>query len=151
ANGTTYYYVVSANNQTGVSARSAEAFATPAASGPAPAPWTSQDIGVVTSAGSGVYASVGDNTFIVTGNGTGIGGTSDGGVLYTCVDATNNFTIVARLTKNSAYQMELMMRPSLATNAALVQIMMAAYARESIYGVRTPGGNLNHYNYGDQF
>ena len=150
-NGTTYYYVVSANNQIGTSASSAEVSAMSVASGSVPSAWTSQDIGGVTSAGSGVYASAGDNTFIITGYGTGIGGTSDGGFQYTCVNATNNFTIVARLTDNNADQMGLMMRSSLATNAALVQIMMSANARESTYGVRTPGGNLNHYLSGDQF
>ena len=150
-NGTTYYYVVSANNQIGTGGNSAEVSATPTASGAPPAAWASQDIGVVNSAGSAVYASAGDNTFIVTGNGTGIGGTADGGFQYTYVNATNDFTIVARLTVNNADQMGLMMRSSLATNAALVQIMMAANARQSTYGVRTPGGNLNHYNSGDQF
>lgn len=150
-NGTIYYYVVSANNQIGASGNSAEVSATPSASGALPAAWTSQDVGVVTNAGSGVYTSSGDNTFVVTGSGTGIGGTSDGGFQYTYVNATNDFTIVARLTVNNADQMGLMMRSSLATNAALVQIMMAANARESTYGVRSPGGNLNHYTSGDQF
>jgi fibronectin type 3 domain-containing protein len=150
-NGTTYYYVVSADNQIGATGNSAEVSATPMASSSPPAAWTSQDVGVVTSAGNGVYASANDNTFIVTGNGTGIGGTADGGFQYAYVNATNDFTIVARLTVNNADQMGLMMRSSLATNAALVQIMMAANARESTYGVRTPGGNLNHYTSGDQF
>ena len=150
-NGATYYYVVSANNQSGTSDNSSEASVTPTASGPVPAVWTSQDVGVVTNAGSSVYASASDNTFIVTGYGTGIGGTADGGFHYNYLNVTNNFTIIARLTANNADQMGLMVRSSLATNAALVQIMMAANARESTYGVRTPGGNLNHYTSGDQF
>ena len=150
-NGATYYYVVSANNQIGPSANSSEAGATAQAPVSVPPGWTSQDIGTVTSSGSGVYSSGGPNTFQVTGYGTGIGGTADGGFQYTFVSATNNFTMVARLTANGADQMGLMMRSSLATNAALVQIMMAANARQSTYGVRTPGGNLDHYNSGDQF
>jgi fibronectin type 3 domain-containing protein len=149
--GTTYYYVVSANNQSGTSANSAEVSATPTSSALLTG-WTQQDIGVVTSTGSSVYAGAGDNTFIVTGYGTGIGGTGDGGFNYTYLNATNNFTIIARLTVNNADQMGLMMRASLAINAALVQFFMANNARQSIYGVRTgTGANLNHYNYGDQF
>ena len=152
ANNTTYFYVVSANNQSGTSARSVEVSATPAASGSLPDGWTQQDIGVVTSAGSSLYAGAGNNTFIVIGYGTGIGGPGDGGFNYTYLNATNNFTIIARLTVNSADEMGLMMRASLATNAALVQFHMAAFGRESIYGVRSfTGGNLNHYTSGDQF
>lgn len=150
-NGTTYYYVVSANNQSGTSDNSVEVSVTPATTA-LPSAWTSQDIGVVTSGGGVAYASAGDNTFVVTGHGTGIGGTSDGGFNYTRVSATNNFTIIARLTSNNADQMGLMMRASLATNAALVQFLMADNARQSIVGIRTgTGANLNHYDYGDQF
>lgn len=151
-NGTTYYYVVSAVNQSGASANSVEVGATPAASGAAPPGWTSQDLGVVTSAGSSAYANAGNNTFNVAGAGTGIGGTGDGGFHYTYVNATNDFTIVARLTASNADQMGLMMRDTLATNAALVQFFMAGYGRESTYGVRlSTGANLNHYASGDQF
>jgi len=151
-NGTTYYYVVSANNQIGTSDNSVEVNVTPVTT-TLPVIWTSQDIGVMTSNGSAVYASAGDNTFVVTGYGTGIGGTGDGGFNYTYFNATNDFTIVARLTANNADQMGLMMRASLATNAYLVQFFMADNARQSIVGIRSSstGGNLNHYDYGDQF
>src|ERR1039458_8217531 len=151
-NGTTYYYVVSAMNQNGAGANSAEVSATPVASA-LPSAWRSQDIGVVRSAGSTAYTSAGNNTFIVTGAGTGIGGTGDGGFHYTCLNATNSFTIIARLTDNNADEMGLMMRASLATNSYLVQMTMAANARQSTYGVRSAsaGGNLNHYTSGDQF
>jgi fibronectin type 3 domain-containing protein len=150
-NGTTYYYVISAINQSGVSANSVEVSATPTTS-VLPAGWTSQDVGVVTSTGSSVYAGAGDNTFMVTGYGAGIGGTGDGGFHFTYLIATNDFTLIARLTANNADQMGLMMRGSLATNAAEVQFFMANNARQSIFAVRSSnGGNLNHYNYGDQF
>ena len=150
SNGTTYYYVVSANNQNGTSARSAEISATPA-SGALPSVWTSQDIGVVTSAGSTEFNSAGNNTFFVTGAGTGFGGTGDGGFHYTYVNATNNFTLIARLTDFSADDVGLMMRASLATNSALVQFTMEG-GRQSNFGQRlSTGANLNHYFTGDQF
>jgi fibronectin type 3 domain-containing protein len=150
--GTTYYFVVSAINQSGISARSAEVSVTPVAADPVPAGWTSADVGVVNSAGNTDYASVGNNTFNVTGAGTGIGSTSDGGFHYTYRLATNNFTIVARLTDNNADEMGLMMRGSLATNAAAVQFFMANNARQSIFAYRSANGaNLNHYTSGDQF
>ena len=151
-NGTTYYYVVCAVNQSGASAKSAEVSATPTAPAALPPGWTQQDIGVVSNAGSANYAGVGNNTFNITGYGTGIGGTGDGGFNYTYRVATNNFTMIARLMVNNADQMGLMMRGSLATNAAEVQFFMANNARQSVFGVRSSnGGNLNHYNYGDQF
>jgi fibronectin type 3 domain-containing protein len=150
--GTTYYYVVAALNQTGPSAPSVEISAAAAAVSALPSGWTNQDVGVVTSAGSAQYTSAGNHTFNLVGAGTGIGSTGDGGFNYTYQRVTNNFTIIARLTKNSADKMGLMMRGSLATNAALVQFMMANNARQSIYGIRTSnGGNLNHYNSGAQF
>lgn len=151
ANGTTYYYVVSASNQNGTSARSAEISATPASSA-LPVVWTAQDLGVVTSNGSTAFNPAGDNTFVVTSYGTGIGGTGDGGFHYTYVNATNDFTVIARLTAFSADDLGLMMRASLATNSALVQFNMEAYGRESNFGIRqSSGANLNHYTTGDQF
>jgi hypothetical protein len=63
-NGTTYYYVVAANNQTGTSGNSDEVNATPmAASTTLPAGWTRQDIGSVSVSGSASYGSAGGNTF----------------------------------------------------------------------------------------
>lgn len=151
-NGATYYYVVAAQNQSGVSVSSAEVSATPALAAALPNGWMQQDLGTVTSAGSTQYTPVRNNQFVLTGAGTGIGGTGDSGFSYTYRLATNNFTIVARLTDFTADNVGLMMRGSLATNAALVQFTMRANARQSTFGQRTSnGGNLNHYNSGDQF
>jgi fibronectin type 3 domain-containing protein len=150
--GSTYYYAVTALNQSGSSAISAEIAAQAATPGALPAGWTNQDVAVVTSAGSAQYTSAGNNTFLITGAGTGIGGTGDGGFNYTYRLVTNNFTVIGRLTENNADKMGIMMRGSLATNSALVQFMMANNARQSIYGIRTSnGGNLNNYNSGAQF
>lgn len=150
-NGMTYFYIVSAWNQSGASATSAEISAASSASA-LPAGWTQQDVGVVTNAGSAQYTAAGNNTFYITGAGTGIGGTGDGGFSYTYRIVTNDFTIIARLTALNADQMGLMMRGSLATNAAEVQFFMANNARQSIFAYRNgDGANLNHYNSGDQF
>ncbi len=152
ADGTTYYYVVAAQNQSGVSVNSPEVSATPAVATALPGGWTQQDLGTVTTAGTTQYTPVRNNQFVLSGAGTGIGGTGDGGFSYTYRLATNNFTIVARLTDFTADNVGLMMRGSLATNAALVQFTMRANARQSTFGQRTSnGGNLNHYNSGDQF
>lgn len=151
-NGTTYYYVVAAQNQSGVSVNSAEVSATPAVATALPIGWMQHDLGTVNSAGSVQYTPARNNQFVLTGAGTGIGGTGDNGFSYTYRLATNNFTIVARLTDFTADNVGLMMRGSLATNAALVQFTMRANARQSTFGQRTSnGGNLNHYNSGDQF
>ncbi|HYD84453.1 MAG TPA: alginate lyase family protein, partial [Opitutus sp.] len=77
SNGTTYYYVVAANNVAGTSANSPEVSAIPMAAGALPDGWARQDIGAVNSAGGASYADVGNHTFIVAGNGTGIGGGVD--------------------------------------------------------------------------
>lgn len=150
--GTTYYYVVSAGNQSGRSVNSTEVSCTPVAAAALPAIWTRQDVGVATNTGTVQYSAAGTGTFNVSGTGTGIGGTGDGGFNYVFLLATNNATIVARLTGFSADQMGLMMRGSLATNSAEVQFFMADNARQSVFGYRNgTGANLNHYNYGDQF
>lgn len=151
ANDTTYYYVVSANGQSGVSARSAEVSATPT-SVALPSAWTSQDLGVVNSAGSTVYNPAGNNTFVVTGDGTGIAGSYDGGFRYLYLNATNNFTLVARLSDYSADDVGLMMRASSASNSALVKFVIRGFGRMSVWGQRlSSSANLNHYNTGDQF
>jgi fibronectin type 3 domain-containing protein len=150
--GTTYYYVVSASNQSEASVNSAEVSATPAAAGSLPSGWTQQDVAVVTNAGGVQYSGAGNNTFIISGYGTGIGGVGDSGFNYTYRVVTNNSTILARLTGFSADEMGLMMRGSLATNSAVVQFFMANNARQSVFAYRSANGaNLNHYNYGDQF
>lgn len=151
-NGTTYYYVVAALNQSGVSVNSVEVSATPAVAMALPGGWTQQDLGTVTSAGTTQYTPARNNQLVLTGAGTGIGGTGDSGFSYMYRLATNNFTLVARLTDFTADNVGLMMLGSLATNSALVQFTMRANARQSTFGQRTSnGGNLNHYNSGDQF
>jgi fibronectin type 3 domain-containing protein len=74
-NGTTYYYVVTANNPTGESPYSNEVSATPQGGNNLPSPWKDGDIGSVGQAGS---ASASNGTFTVKGSGADIWGGSDG-------------------------------------------------------------------------
>ncbi|MEO5916425.1 MAG: cellulase family glycosylhydrolase [Luteolibacter sp.] len=73
ANGTTYYYVVSALNAGGESSNSAQASATPSAPS-LPSPWATVDIGAVAATGS---ASASGGTFTVTGSGADIWDSAD--------------------------------------------------------------------------
>ena len=89
--GTTYYYVVAATNNFGVSPDSAEASATPL--GPVPPPWQTQDIGAVGIAGSALY---GNGVFSVTGAGGDIQGTADA-FRFTYMTVSGDCTIIARV------------------------------------------------------
>ncbi|MDN5286319.1 MAG: Beta-mannanase/endoglucanase precursor [Mucilaginibacter sp.] len=96
-NGTKYYYVVSANNQSGTSGNSGEAMAQPVATKPSlPIGWVTKDVGSTTTVGSAGYASVVNNTYVVNGSGSGMGGTSDS-FTYTYGIATGDVTITAHM------------------------------------------------------
>ncbi|TKT87977.1 RICIN domain-containing protein [Dyadobacter frigoris] len=96
-NGTTYYYKVSANNQSGTSGTSGEASAQPVATTVSlPTGWTTKDIGSTTTVGSAGYGNVVNNTFVVNGSGSGMGGTSDS-FTYTYGMVTGDFIITAHM------------------------------------------------------
>jgi autotransporter-associated beta strand protein len=71
-NGSTYYFVVSASNQAGEGANSAQSTATPVSA--LPAPRVAGDIGNVGLAGSAAYAS---GTYTLQGAGVGLASTAD--------------------------------------------------------------------------
>jgi fibronectin type 3 domain-containing protein len=154
-NGTTYYYVVSAVNQSGTSGYSAEASAAPFGMGTLPSGWTNQDVGTVPTPGSASYSSGGDGTFVAQGTSSGLGGTSDTGYNYTYMTVTGDFTISARLWNvnwnNGGGEVGLMMRESLNANSAEVQMTLGDTGlREAKAGIRlSTGANLNHYNGND--
>ena len=114
--GTTYYYVVAATNNFGVSSDSAEASATPL--GPVPPPWQTQDIGAVGIAGSALY---GNGVFSVTGAGGDIQGTADA-FRFTYVTASGDCTIIARVASvqniDPWSKAGVMIRAGLGANAA---------------------------------
>jgi regulation of enolase protein 1 (concanavalin A-like superfamily) len=146
-NGTTYYYVVAANNQSGTSAHSVEVSATPmAASSTLPTGWSRKDIGSVGVTGSAGYANVSNNTFVTSGAGSGIGGTSDGfGFTYRIV--SGDVTITARVygMSGSINKTGVMIRESLDPNAkAFIMKLGDVGLRQAGFGKRTTtGGSMS--------
>lgn len=150
-NGTTYYYVIQGVNQSGSSVNSPQASATPLAAGALLSGWTNQDIGTASTSGSATYSDLGNGSFLLSGSGAGIGGTSDGGFNYTYTTATGNFTLTARLWNvawnSGGGEVGIMMRETMAANSPEVQMTLGGSGlREARFGIRSSaGGNLNHY------
>lgn len=94
-NGETYYYKVAGINQAGIGENSAEAYATPQASGVLPAAWNITKIGISAEV-SAEYADVSDGTFIVSGTGGNLGGTSDD-VTFAYTIANGDNSIIGRI------------------------------------------------------
>lgn len=142
-NGATYYYVVAANNQSGTGTNSAEVSATPAAAGALPDGWARQDIGSVNSAGGVSYANVSNGTFIVTGNGSGIGGTADS-LSYAYGAVTGDCTMTGRLLISGNIKVGFMMRESLSADSKTLSLTLGDVGgRETFFGTRsTTGGSL---------
>ena len=152
-NGTSYYYVIAAINQSGTNANSAAVSATPAAAGSLPAGWAHQDIGKGTSHRNVSYANVGSNTFVVSGNGSGVRGMADS-FSFAYMSVTNDFAFTARVLINGSVNAGLMMRESLAANArALALTVGETGGREMKFRTRaTTGGSMttqtgNDYSY----
>ena len=140
-NGTTYYYVVQANNQSGTSGNSAEVKAMPVAGGALPTGWLHTDIGTVATVGSATYSNVGTNTFIVSGSGMDIGGKADSySLAYT--SANGDFTITTRLADvdltSGGYKWGLVMRESLDANSPMLTVNLMG--RQAQFGTRLSTG-----------
>jgi autotransporter-associated beta strand protein len=150
-NGTTYYYVIAAINQSGVSARPPEISATPAAAGGLPDGWARQDVGSVNSVGSASYASVAGSTFIIGGNGTTIGGTGDS-FSYAYRAVSGDSTIVGRLLINGNTKVGLMMRESLAANAKAASLTLGDVGgRETFLGSRSATAGPMSFTQGNDY
>jgi regulation of enolase protein 1 (concanavalin A-like superfamily) len=165
-NGTAYSYEIQAINQSGTSATSAAAGATPRAAGALPGGWLDADIGTVQTAGSAQYATASGNTLLVTGQGSGIGGVG-GSYLSTNPSTTDSFnftyrlvtgdfTLTARLTSVSGTMSNtgLMMRATLNSNDKAVALVLGSTGgRIGEMGSRaTTGGSMiwttgNEYTY----
>jgi regulation of enolase protein 1 (concanavalin A-like superfamily) len=92
ANGTTYYYVVSALNALGESANSPETGATPSALSLS-SPWSQTDVGATAPAGSGGNSG---GTFFLQGSGADIWGTADA-FHFVYLRLTNDCSMTARV------------------------------------------------------
>lgn len=129
SNGITYYYRVSANNQSGTSANSAEVSTTSVSCEVSlPKGWAMGDIGSVATAGSAGFARVNGNTFIVKASGNKFGTSNDSyGYLYTRV--SGDFTITSHvfnviLSPTNANRVGLVMRASFDTSSAIASISL---------------------------
>lgn len=143
--GTTYFYVVAAQNQAGKSGESRPAGATPATTGALPTGWMQSSIGVVHGAGAG-FADVSGGTFVVSGSGAGIGGASDG-LTYVHRSITGDAGITARLSDvnwnrgGRAAKVGILMRESLAPDAPTLVLKLGDVgARQAGLGTRASAG-----------
>ena len=142
-NGTTYYYKVSALNNTGTSAPSAAVSATPAAGRPLPPGWLAANIGDSATTTDDSYAPVANSTFTLPATGSGIGGESDT-CHYVYQKVSGDFTFTARLInrKGDIYKTGLMMREGPEANAKMLVVTLGeAGGRQARFGTRaTTGG-----------
>jgi regulation of enolase protein 1 (concanavalin A-like superfamily) len=153
-NGTAYSYEVEAVNQSGTGAASSSSSATPKAAGALPAGWLDADIGTVQTAGSGRYATVSNDNFLVTGQGRGIGGTADS-LHFSYMQVTGDFTFVARLTGITGTALNdtgIMMRETLNSNAAAITMVQGTTGwRIAQMGTRSGTGGTMSWVTGDQY
>jgi len=152
-NGTTYYYEVQAVNQSGSSVNSAFVSATPMAAAALASGWSDADVGIVQTTGSAQYATAASNTFLVTGQGTGIGGTADS-FNYAYRQVTGDFTLTARLESiNGALSNSgLMMRNSLtAGDMAVTLVLGSTGGRIGQTGTRTTSGTSMSWVTGNEY
>ncbi|WP_263416406.1 Ig-like domain repeat protein [Terriglobus albidus] len=152
-NGMAYFYEVQAVNQSGTSAASTSAGATPMSAGALPTGWLDTDIGVVQAPGTAQYATAANNTFLVTGQGSGIGGAADS-LHYAYQQVTGDFTLTARLFGESGTLSNtgLMMRESLDANAVTTAMVLGSTGgRIAQMGGRATTGDSMTWTSGNQY
>jgi fibronectin type 3 domain-containing protein len=137
---TTYYYVVSATNNIGASADSAQVIATtlPAL----PASWTYSDGGYVTTPGNATYT---NGAFTVQGAGLDYGGGAADAFGFSYLNMTGDGTIIARYTSRSIYsglnKAGLSMRESLAEGSKHVFLLFDGTSTNGFIYRTSTGGN----------
>ncbi len=155
-NDTTYFYVVSAKNQTGSSGNSIAAEATPRSAGKLPADWQQTDIGKCSRPGEAEYADVGNQTFVIRGTGEHIGGKADG-FCFVCRKATGNITFSARRSgvKFCGGQLQkvgIMIRESLDPGTkTLAMVSGDSGFREAKFASRILDGDDMHWQNGNAY
>ncbi|HEU6447386.1 MAG TPA: alginate lyase family protein [Verrucomicrobiae bacterium] len=154
SNGSTYYYVIAARNQAGVSKMSPPVSARPAAAGPLPAGWTNADVGAIGSAGDATFAAVSGNTFIAKGAGGNIGGKSDA-FNFTHRIMSGDFVFTARLLDSKwsgRDKVGLMVRDSLAPGAKAVALTVGDLGnRQCRFGTRAKNSTPMTRQAGDDY
>lgn len=151
-NGTSYYYVVQAVNQSGTSTDSAETSTTPMAATVVPA-GSDFDIGSVQTPGSASYSPLNNNTYLVTGSGSGIGGTSDS-FNYMYKQVTGDFTLIARLASvtGTLSNTGIMMRETLDADSTTATMVLGSTGwRIAGFGARTSTGASMSWTTGNEY
>lgn len=123
--GKTYYYKVQLINRAGYSQQSEIASATPqAGTDELPSGWGFMGVNS-SSFGNGLFTTAQDTTFVVSGVGKDIGGTSDQhGYLYKKVTGDATITVRLTSTKEAFYKVGLLMRSSLTANSQRVGLTL---------------------------
>lgn len=143
SDGVTYFYVVAARNQAGVSANSNPVAAQPAAAGSLPADWSSANIGKGGRASGATYARASQNTFIANGADGNIGGKADA-LNFTHHEVQGDFVITARLVSAAPVgwgKVGLMVRESPAPDSKMVALTVGDVGdRQCRFGTRADTG-----------
>lgn len=152
-NGLTYYYVLAARNQAGVSPVSAPVSATPESARPLPKEWTRREVGGV-SQGNTSYSEVSQNTFVAKGVGGKIGGKSDA-LQFTSREVDGDFTVVARLVSadwTGRDKVGLMVRESAAADAKTISLTVGEIGgRQCRFGTRAAAADIMTFQAGNDY
>ncbi|MEO7101160.1 MAG: LamG-like jellyroll fold domain-containing protein [Luteolibacter sp.] len=142
ANGTAYYYVVTATNASGTSANSSQASATPVA---LPSPWATSDIGSTGATGSASCSPSG--VFTVVGAGADIWNTADA-FRYVYQTASGDCDITARVTAvgntDPWAKAGVMIRETLAAGSRHAMVIVSPGSGVSFQRRTTTNGNSDH-------
>lgn len=157
-NGTTYYYAVSAINQSGTSEQSAFAkVRSVEAKAKLPVGWKWKDIGNVTKTGNAVYAKVGsNNTFQLSGSGTILGDTADShGYIFKY--AKGNSTLTVRLSdvvwsNKGSDKVGIVMRETLDANSKMLTLNLGEIGYRLVkFGTRSTTAGQTSWQDGNKF